>query len=38
MVSKKAIRKLKRSKKLLPTKPLLSLSFKKIEYRDTPLG
>ncbi len=35
MVSKKATRKLKKSKKLQPTKPLLSLNFTKIEQTST---
>jgi hypothetical protein len=38
MVSKKATRKLKKSKKLQPTKPLLSLNFTKIEQTSTPQG
>jgi hypothetical protein len=41
MVSKKTTRKLKKSKKLQPTKPLLSLNFTKLEQSYTaqqPMG
>jgi hypothetical protein len=38
MVSKKATKKLKKSKKLQATKPLLSPNFTKIEQTYTPQG